>query len=45
MIIKRATTKIDAVYDDKDKAEKETKKQANIKEENESGQDEDRKRN
>jgi hypothetical protein len=33
MIIKRSTTKIDAVYDDKDEAEKETRKQAGLNDE------------
>ena len=32
MIVKRSTTKIDSVYEDRDKAEKETQKKAGIKE-------------
>lgn len=45
MIIKRSSTKIDAVYDDKDEAEKETKKQANLKEKEEKEEDDIRKTN
>lgn len=40
MIIKRSTTKIDSVYDDKDEAEKETKKKAGFDETKKEGKDE-----